>query len=74
MQIDLQKNLQTSFELAQKDIESYKASRIKDFEKELFTIVQKISAEILQKELTQEEHEKQVMKALERAKEEKLFS
>lgn len=68
LQTALQASLKQPFEEAQREADTYKKERIKQFEGNLFSILSDISREVLRKELTSEEHEKMVLKALEEKK------
>ena len=68
LQTALQASLKQPFEEAQREADTYKKERIKQFEGSLFSILSDISREVLRKELTSEEHEKLVLKALEEKK------
>jgi len=68
LQTALQASLKQPFEEAQREADTYKKERIKQFEGNLFSILSDISREVLRKELTSEEHEKLVLKALEEKK------
>jgi len=68
LQTALQASLKQPFEEAQREVDTYKKERIKQFEGNLFSILSDISREVLRKELTSEEHEKMVLKALEEKK------
>ncbi len=65
--------LHEPYEKALKDAEDYKKVRIQAFENQLFTLLNIISKEVLRRELTIEQHEKLVTKALQQAKEEGLL-
>jgi F0F1-type ATP synthase membrane subunit b/b' len=68
LKVSLQDALKKPFEEAQKEADAYKKERMNQFEKRLFDLLVLISREVLQKELTHEEHEKLVLKALEEKK------
>lgn len=70
---ELKGKLETSFGEAENQIEIYKKTQMAEFDKNIFKVLQKVSQEVLRKELTIEEHEELIVKALERAKEEGLF-
>lgn len=70
LQDSVNSSLGKVYEEAVTDAQKYKAERIKVFEDSLFETLQRISQEVLRKELRIEEHEKLVLKALEKAKSE----
>lgn len=65
LKTSLQDALKKPFEEAQKEADAYKKERIKQFEAKLFDVLSVISKDVLGKALSQEEHEKLVLKALE---------
>lgn len=71
LQESVNSSLGKVYEEAFADAQKYKNERIKAFEDSLFETLQRVSREVLRKELTIEEHEKLVLKALEKAKSEK---
>lgn len=57
----------------EKEVEEYKKQRMKQVDDSLILILENIARKVLAKEITPEEHEKLVMKALQEAKKQGLF-
>ncbi len=57
----------------QKELEAYKAMRLKETEQTVQRIVQKASQEILNKSLSLDDHQNLVIQSLEKAKKEGVF-
>ncbi|GAF70001.1 unnamed protein product, partial [marine sediment metagenome] len=55
------------------EIENYKEKRMKQLDDSILEIVEQVSRKVLAKEISLEEHEKLVMKALEEAKRQEIF-
>lgn len=70
----LQDALQKSFMNIELEMQKYKEARIKQVDASIVEIIQQISRRVLMKEITIEEHEKIVMKALEDAIRDGIFS
>jgi vacuolar-type H+-ATPase subunit H len=58
----------------EKELETYKALRIKQSEETISQIVKKVAQEVLNKSLSMEDHQKLVLDALDKAKAEGVFS
>lgn len=63
-----------AYQEADSEVASYKKVRINALDKTIISIVQQISRKVLNKEIEISEHEKLVMKALEEAKRQNVFS
>lgn len=76
--INAQKSIQIavkeSYQKAEKEVDNYKIERLKQVDESIMKMVEDISRRVLAKEITSEEHEKLVLKALEKAKEENIFT
>ena len=59
---------------AEKEIETYKASRMQEIDKAVTQIIQKASQDIFNKSISTQDHEKLIMESLEKAKKEGLFN
>lgn len=75
---DMQKQVQefrsTLLPNMEKELENYKALRLKQSEETITQIVKKVAQEVLNKSLSIEDHQKLVLDALDRAKAEGVFS
>lgn len=77
LELDLQKQIkefrQSLLNNLEKEIDQYKAAKIKRIDQVSISIAQKVSQEVLNKSLTMEDHESLVIKSLEKAKKEGVF-
>jgi hypothetical protein len=71
---EIRKAILKAFENTDKDIEGYKKMRFEQIEKTILTMIKNITKEVLAKEISIEEHEKMVIKALEEAKKQGLLN
>lgn len=62
--------IEQGYQMAEKELEDYKAERLKKIEDEIYNIIQNVSKEVLGKTLSLQEHEQLVIEALEKAKKE----
>lgn len=72
-QKSIQGAVRESYQKAESEIESYKLERLKQVDESIMKMVEDVSRKVLAKEITSDEHEKLVIKALERAKEENIL-
>lgn len=70
----INKKVSEEFEKTNLEIQEYKKSQIDNIDKEISTLVLKISKEVLGKTLTSSEHEKIIIDSLEDAKKNGLFA
>jgi len=77
LELELQKQIkdfrQTLLTNLEKEVEVYKAAKIKRIDLASVGLVQKVAQEVLNKSLTLEDHENLVIKSLEKAKKEGIF-
>lgn len=77
LQTDLQKQVQefhnTLLPGLQKELEEYKASRMKQAEQTITRVIQEVSQEILNKSISFEDHQKLLTESLDKAKKEGMF-
>jgi len=62
--------IEEDYKIVEKELETYKAERLKKIEEEIYNIIQNVSKEVLGKTLSLQEHEQLVIDALEKAKKE----
>lgn len=72
-QKSIQAAVKDSYQKAEKEVENYKLERLKQVDDSIMKMVEDVSRKVLAKEITSDEHEKLVMKALEKAKEENIL-
>jgi F0F1-type ATP synthase membrane subunit b/b' len=65
--------IEKEYSKLQSDIESYKLTRLKQLDNSIFQIIEMVSKKVLAKEISAEEHEKLVIKALEEAKRQEML-
>lgn len=70
----INKKVSEEFEKVNQEIQEYKKNQIGNIDKEISTLVAKISKEVLGKTLTPSEHEKIIIDSLENAKKDGLFA
>ncbi len=58
----------------QKELDAYKANRLKEIEKNIELIIQKVARDVLNKSITPEDHQNLIIEALEKAKNEGTFN
>src|SRR3989344_2550155 len=63
-----------AYKKAETEVQEYKSVRLKQIEESLVYILENIAKRVLIKEISQDEHEKLVLKALEEAKRQGIFS
>lgn len=71
---DAKKQVEDAYQKAEAEVENYKRQRLKQVDESIIVILQEVSRKVLSREITREEHEKLVMKALEEAKRQHVFS
>jgi len=71
---DEAKNLVTdAYKKAEMEVENYKNVRMREIDESIVMILKEVARKVLAKEISQEEHEKLVLKALEQAKRQGVF-
>ena len=63
-----------AYKKAESEVQEYKSARLKQIEESLVYILENIAKRVLVKEISQDEHEKLVLKALEEAKRQGIFN
>lgn len=69
----IQASVKESYQKAEIEVENYKLERLKQVDDSIMKMVEEVSRRVLAKEITADEHEKLVLKALEKAKEENIL-
>jgi tetrahydromethanopterin S-methyltransferase subunit F len=62
-----------AYKKAEEEVQNYKVQRLKQIDDSIITILEDVSRKVLAKQISHDEHEKLVMKALEEAKEQHVF-
>jgi hypothetical protein len=73
MQAEIQTEVAKTYESLELNLTSYKKARMAQIDQAIFDIIEEVSRKVLEKEISAEEHEKLVMKALEEAKNQNVF-
>lgn len=73
MQTDIKNEVDKTYESLELNLESYKKMRMAQIDSAIFDIVEVVTRKVLSKEITPEEHEKLVIKALTEAKKQNVF-
>lgn len=74
MQTTLRQKIDEQFELTKKDIDLYKAERLKKIDEHIVRRIDEMAKELLGEIITPTDHRQLVIKALEKAKKDGLFS
>lgn len=72
-QVFIGARINEEFEQKQKEIEEYKAQRLKAIDENINIIIEKVTEDVLGRAIPLAEHEKLVIEALEKAKKEQVF-
>ncbi|OGM67592.1 hypothetical protein A2962_03580 [Candidatus Woesebacteria bacterium RIFCSPLOWO2_01_FULL_39_61] len=72
-QKSIQAAVKETYQKAEVEVENYKLERLKQVDESIMKMVEEVSRRVLAKEITADEHEKLVLKALEKAKEENVL-
>lgn len=70
---EMRKVVIEAFKKADSEVESYKKARLQQVDKEILVMVKRVAERVLAKEISVDEHEKLVLKALEEAKKQGIF-
>jgi len=62
-----------AYKRAEVEVQNYKLQRLKQIDDSIISILEEVSRKVLAKQISHDEHEKLVMKALEEAKEQHVF-
>ena len=62
-----------AYKKAEQEVENYKNVRMREIDESIVMILKEVARKVLAKEISQEEHEKLVLKALEEAKRQNVF-
>lgn len=73
MQKDIDAEVNKTYSSLEMDLTSYKKMRLKQIDTAIFDVIEEVARKVLAKEISAEEHEKLVMKALEEAKSQNVF-
>ena len=72
-QKELKEQVLGLYKTAEEEVRNYKVERMAQVEKTILEIIEEVTMNVVGKQITSDEHEKLVMKALEEAKRQKVF-